>query len=300
MNRLLLLDTASLYYRAFYGLPTSLKAPDGTVSNAVRGVLDFASRLQTQYQPDVMVACWDDDWRPEWRVELIATYKTHRVVEVVEIGIDEEETPDELADQIPAIAEGLELLGIPVVGAPAAEADDVIGTLATQWKGAVDIVTGDRDLFQLIDDVKPIRVLYTARGVSKLDVFDDAALFAKYGVHADQYVDFAVMRGDPSDGLPGVGGIGDKTAAVLLAEFGSLTAIDKAARDVTSSLKPRVRANLVSSADYIAAARQVVAVKRDMKLPKPKRGKVDTAAFAEFSTEWGLGTVAERALTAFG
>lgn len=301
---MLLLDTASLYYRAFYGLPTSLKAPDGTVSNAVRGLLDFVSTLQTIHQPDVLVACWDDDWRPDWRVELIASYKAHRVMEVVEtvvdVEVEVEETPDDLAPQIPAIAEGLELLGIPVIGVPGAEADDVIGTLTNKATGPVDIVTGDRDLFQLIDDQRHVRVLYTAKGVSKLVVYDDAALFDRFGVHANQYVDFAVLKGDPSDGLPGVAGIGDKTAAQLLSKYETIAGIEAAAADPKSEVKPRVRENLLASADYLVAARKVVTVRPDLKIKIPTMRRPNKNEFSEFSDEWGLGSVAERALKAFG
>jgi 5'-3' exonuclease len=221
-GRLLLLDSASLYFRAFFGVPDSLKAPDGTVVNALRGILDFTSTLTTQYRPEAIVACWDDDWRPQWRVDLIPSYKTQRLDTE---GGEADTTGGLLGPQVPLIAEAFALLGIPVVGAADAEADDIIGTFASTWDGPVDIVTGDRDLFQLVDDARGVRVLYVARGVSKHDVVDNAWIRAKYGIDASQYVDFAVMRGDASDGLPGVAGIGDKTAAVLLKEFGDIEGI---------------------------------------------------------------------------
>ncbi|RYE76834.1 MAG: flap endonuclease, partial [Myxococcales bacterium] len=161
-SRLLLLDTASLYFRAFYGVPDSIKAADGRPVNAVRGMLDFLATLQDRYEPEAVVAAWDDDWRPAWRVELLDTYKTHRVADP-EAGI--EETPDLLAHQVPLIAEALTLAGATVVGAPEAEADDVIGTLVHRWETGIDVVTGDRDLFQLVDDARDVRILYTARGV---------------------------------------------------------------------------------------------------------------------------------------
>ena len=141
----MLLDTASMYFRAFFGVPEILAA-DGTPVNAVRGLLDFISRLVEQYEPTELVCCWDEDWRPQWRVDLVPTYKSHRVVEVVDAGPDVEEVPDPLEVQVPIILEVLEALGIAVVGAPEAEADDVIGTLATDAGRPVDIVTGDRDL----------------------------------------------------------------------------------------------------------------------------------------------------------
>ncbi|MGH3316172.1 MAG: 5'-3' exonuclease, partial [Nocardioidaceae bacterium] len=170
---MLLLDTASLYFRAFYGVPDSVRAPDGTPVNAVRGLMDFITRLVNQYKPTHLACCWDNDWRPHWRVELLPTYKAHRVEYTVAEGVDVEETPDPLEIQVPIIVDVLEALGVAVVGADGYEADDVIGTLAERagahgW--ATDIVTGDRDLFQLVDDARSVRVLYTARGVGKHEV----------------------------------------------------------------------------------------------------------------------------------
>lgn len=296
-GRLLLLDSASLYFRAFFGIPKTLTAPDGTAVNALRGILDFTSTLTAQYEPEAVVACWDDAWRPQWRVDLLDTYKTQRLDAE---GGEADTTDGLLGPQVPLIAEAFGLLGIPVVGAPDAEADDVIGTLASAWDGPVDIVTGDRDLFQLVDDERGIRVLYVARGVSKHDVVDNAWLRAKYGIDASDYVDFAVMRGDASDGLPGVAGIGDKTAAVLLAEFGDLDGILAAAHETFSSIKPRVRASLLASGDYIEAAKEVVAVRRNVcKMPELKQEPLTAEQqerFREFGETWGLGGVTDRAL----
>lgn len=292
-TRLLLLDTASLYFRAFYGVPDSIKAADGRPVNAVRGILDFLATLQSRYEPAAVVACWDDDWRPAWRVELLDTYKTHRVADA-EAGI--EETPDLLAHQVPLIAEALTLAGATVVGAPEAEADDVIGTLVRRWDTGVDVVTGDRDLFQLVDDARDVRVLYTARGVSKHDVVDAAWVRDKYGVEPEQYVDFAVMRGDASDGLPGVPGIGDKTAATLLRDFGDLAGIRAAAADLSSSLRPRIRQSLIDSADYIDAAVKVVTVRPDLDLDDPVTGVMDVEALQAFGEQWNVGGPVERLL----
>ena len=294
-GRLLLLDSASLYFRAFFGVPKTLTAPDGTPVNALRGILDFTSTLTTQYEPEAVVACWDDAWRPQWRVDLLDSYKTQRLDAD---GGEADTTEGLLGPQVPLIAEAFGLLGIPVVGAADSEADDVIGTLAEAWGGPVDVVTGDRDLFQLVDDDRDIRVLYVAKGVSNHDVVDNAWLRAKYSIDASSYVDFAVMRGDPSDGLPGVAGIGDKTAAVLLDEFGDLDGILAAADDASSSIKPRVRQSLLDSVDYIRAAREVVAVRRDVCDVPAFDLEADPDAFTAFGTTWGLGSVAERALTA--
>ncbi|KQY59277.1 5'-3' exonuclease [Aeromicrobium sp. Root495] len=305
-GRLLLLDSASLYYRAFFGVPDTFKAQDGTVVNALRGLLDFVATLTARYEPDAVVACWDDDWRPQWRVDLLPSYKTHRLADGEDVGSSEasEETPDLLSPQVPLIAEALGLVGIPVVGAHGAEADDVIGTLAPAWDGPVDVCTGDRDLFQLVDDAQPVRVLYTARGVGNHDVVDNAWIRDKYGIDAAQYADFATMRGDTSDGIPGVAGIGDKTAAVLLAEFGDLDGILAAAADPGSSVKPRVRQNLLDSADLVAAMRQVVRVRDDAVptevLVREPLSREQRDAITAFGEQWSLGGVPERLVTALG
>ncbi|WP_313403948.1 5'-3' exonuclease [Aeromicrobium sp.] len=292
-SRLLLLDTASLYFRAFYGIPDSIRAEDGTPVNAVRGMLDFLATLQARYEPEAVVAAWDDDWRPQWRVDLLESYKAHRVADPA-AGV--EETPDLLASQVPLIAEALALAGVTVVGAPDAEADDVIGTLVHRWPTGVDVVTGDRDLFQLVDDERDVRVLYTARGVGKHDVVNAAWVREKYGIEPHQYVDFAVMRGDASDGLPGVAGIGDKTAATLLREFSDLSAIRAAASDPGSSLKPRVRQSLLDSADYIDAAVKVVTVLPDLDLADPVAGIADAEALTAFGERWNVAGPVDRLL----
>lgn len=297
--RILLLDTASLYYRAFFGIPDTLKAPDGTVVNALRGLLDFVASLTVAYEPDAIVACWDDAWRPGWRVALMPTYKTHRLADPNGWA---EDTPDLLSPQVPLIAEALKLAGVPVVGAPDCEADDVIGTIVHQWNGPVDVVTGDRDLFQLVDDSVPVRVLYTARGVRLHDQVDNAWIKAKYAIEASQYVAFAVMRGDPSDGIPGVAGIGEKTAAALIASYGDLAGIQAAATDPGAKIKPKVRENLLAAADYIEAAIKVVTIRPDAfelgdyeQRPLRNNQKI---AFEEFGEKWGLGGVTGRLLKA--
>ncbi len=297
MGRLLLLDSASLYFRAFYGVPDTFRAPDGTVVNAVRGMIDFVATLEDRYRPEVVVAAWDDDWRPAWRVALLDTYKTHRVADAA---VNAEESPELLSPQVPLIAEMLALAGIAVVGAPEAEADDVIGTLVHRWDTGIDVVTGDRDLFQLVDDSRDVRVLYTARGVGKHDVVDAAWLREKYGVEPRQYVDFAVMRGDASDGLPGVAGIGEKTAATLLAELSDLDGIRAAAADPTSSIKPRVRQSLLDSAQYLDAAVPVVTVRPDLDLADPVAGITDVDALRAFGERWDVSSPVDRLLAARG
>ncbi|MBW9205075.1 5'-3' exonuclease [Mumia sp. zg.B53] len=301
-QKLLLLDSASLYFRAFFGMPDTLRSPDGTPVNAVRGMLDFVATLVDSLEPDAMAACWDNDWRPAWRVELIPSYKGHRVEEAQASAPDVEETPDLLDVQVPVIARALQILGIPVVGADGYEADDVIGTLATTWDGPVDVVTGDRDLFQLVDDARGVRVLYPAKGMSKLESVDAAWIRHRYGIEPAQYADFAVLRGDPSDGLPGVAGIGEKTAATLLAAHGDLAGIVEAAADRHVQMAPRARKNLLAAADYLAVAPRVVEVVRDLPLDVDLTLRPVTTEqireMAELAEAWGLGRPAERAVAA--
>jgi 5'-3' exonuclease len=305
-SRLMLLDAAAMYFRAFHALPDSLRAPDGTCVNAVRGMLDMVARLATDLQPAGIVACWDDDWRPQWRVDLVPSYKAHRVAEESDAADDPdvEEVPDLLEPQVPIIAEALPLLGIPVVGAPEHEADDVIGTLAATADGPVDVVTSDRDLFQVVDDERDVRVVYTGRGMRQLEYVTDDWLRAKYGIAASQYSDFAVLRGDPSDGLPGVAGVGEKTATELLREFGDLTGILQAAVDEGSAMRPAVRKRIYAAGDYLQRAPDVVNVVRDLDLPtvRATRGITaeDRASFERLAERWGLGESATRALKALG
>ncbi|WP_129838562.1 5'-3' exonuclease [Streptomyces sp. RFCAC02] len=301
-QRLMLLDTASLYFRAYYGVPDSVRAPDGTPVNAVRGLLDFIARLVTDHRPDSLVACMDADWRPAWRVALIPSYKAHRVAEEHSGGADTETVPDTLTPQVPVIEEVLDALGIARVGVPGYEADDVIGTLATRATGPVDIVTGDRDLFQLVDDARGVRVLYPVKGMGTLAAFDEAALRAKYGVDGPGYADLALLRGDPSDGLPGVAGIGEKTAARLLERFGDLAGIIAAVDDPRSALTPAQRSRLTAAAPYLAAAPRVVRVARDIPVPDHEaavpRSPRDPDALDALAGRWGLGGSLTRLLAA--
>ena len=164
---LMLLDSASLWYRAFYGMPDSLLSPDGTPVNAIRGYLDMSARLITTYKPNRLVACIEGDWRPSWRVELFPEYKANRLDEE---GAEEE--PDLLAPQIPILMDVLDAFGIAIVGADDYEADDVMASYAEREKGPIRIVTGDRDMFQLVDDKKDVKVVYLAKGISQHDLVD--------------------------------------------------------------------------------------------------------------------------------
>jgi 5'-3' exonuclease len=299
-RRLLLLDTASLYFRAFYGVPDTLRTPDGRPVNAVRGLLDFIAHLVQTYSPSHVACCWDNDWRPAWRVELIPSYKAHRVAGGGDTVVAEmastsagESAPDALAAQVPMILDTLGALGLTVVGLDHYEADDVIGTLATTSPMPTDVVTGDRDLFQLVDDTKPVRVLYIARGVGKHEVVDNAWIQAKYGIPASAYVDYATLRGDASDGLPGVAGIGEKTAASLLTSYGDLGGILEAASRPKSPIAGGVRAKLGAAIDYLAVAPTVVAVADDLALPP---APAHPERFAELTEQLGLSGSAGRVL----
>jgi 5'-3' exonuclease len=292
-----LFDTASLYFRAFFGLPSSLRGADGRPVNAVRGLLDFLARFIGEYRPTHAAACWDNSWRPSWRVELVPGYKAHRV-----LAGDLEVVPDDLTPQVPLILAVLDALGIAVVGADGFEADDVIGTLATAAHCPVDIVTGDRDLFQLVDEARGIRVLSVVRGVRNHEQVTDAVLRDRYGIGGAGYADFATLRGDPSDGLPGVAGIGEKTAARLIADHGDLEGVLQAASE--RRLSPTLSARLTAGIDYLAAAREVVAVRTDVPLALGfddlllPREPAKPELFTELTDLLNLGGSAERILKA--
>lgn len=299
----MLLDTASLYFRAFHGLPATLRSPDGRPVNAVRGLLDFISRLLNDYPATHLACCWDDAWRPQWRVSLLPSYKTHRVADLATSPgrVAQEEAPDELAHQVPMIRQVLDAVGLPIVGVPDHEADDVIGSLSAQVPDdvAVDIVTGDRDLFQLVDDGRRVRVIYVARGISKAECVDEAWVENAYGIPACAYPDFAVLRGDPSDGIPGVPGVGPKTAARLIEAHGSIEQILGAASRPDGGVAPGLRAKLHDAIDYLAVAGEVVRVVRDLSVPSLDAlvlppVPVDDSRFTRLSEEFGLGGSANR------
>lgn len=262
---LLLVDAPSLYFRAYFGIPESAaRAPDGSPVNAVRGFLDMLATLIRTRKVGRVVCALDADWRPAWRVALVPSYKAHRLAP----GRGGDEViPDGLVPQVPVILDVLAALGIPAVGAAGYEADDVLGTLAATQPGPSEVASGDRDLFQLVDDDAGVRMLYLGRGVAKLEVFDDAAVRAKYGVPAAGYADFAALRGDPSDGLPGVSGVGEKTAARLVDRYGSIDAIVAALDDPAAGFAPGLRAKLAAARDYLKVAVPVVRVATDVKLP---------------------------------
>jgi 5'-3' exonuclease len=294
----MLLDTPSLYFRAFYGVPDTITAPDGTPVNAIRGLLDFMARLIRDYRPTRVVAAMDADWRPAWRVEALPSYKLHRVAPG---GGDQ--TPDALEVQVPVIEEVLDALGIVRLGVAGYEADDVIGTLAEQADCPVDIVTGDRDLFQLVRDDKPVRVVYTAKGVGSATPWDEAAVAEKYGIPGRLYAEFAALRGDPSDGLPGVTGVGEKTAAALVNRFGCVEDLLAAATSGDDAGFPAgARAKVLAAADYLSRATLVVRVARDVPLPsyddRLRERPREPETLVALSDRWTLDSALNRLLAA--
>jgi 5'-3' exonuclease len=292
----MLLDTASLYYRAFYGMPETVTAPDGTPVNAIRGLLDAIARLVRDHRPQQLVACLDASWRPAFRVAAIPSYKAHRAEPD-----GTEQAPPALVVQIPLITQVLDAAGIALAERDGYEADDVIATLAGRAAGNgahVDVVTGDRDLFQLVDDSRGIRVLYTVKGLGKLDAIDETAISEKYHIPARAYADFAVLRGDPSDGLPGVPGIGDKTAAALITAFGSLDALKHALDAGHGGFPPGTRKKLEAARGYLDIAPLVVAAAADVPLPEvdgtlPAQPP-DPGLLSEIGEALGLGSSLSR------
>ncbi|MEI8056791.1 MAG: 5'-3' exonuclease [Actinomycetes bacterium] len=298
--KLMLIDSAGLYFRAFYGMKDSVTAKDGTPVNAVRGFLDFIARLVTDHSPTELVCCWDDDWRPEFRVAAIPSYKAHRVAATPESG---EEVPDQLEIQVPIIVDVLAALGITRLGSPGYEADDVIGTLANRSLIPVDVVTGDRDLFQVIDDARQVRVLYTAKGgVANATVVNEAYVLATYGIPGRSYADFAALRGDPSDGLPGVPGVGDKTAAALISLYGTLEGVIAAAQARDAATRSSVHDKVLAAQDYLAVAPRVVQVALDVPLASTSHvlptQPADLETLFELADRWNLRSSVNRVVAA--
>lgn len=295
---LMLLDSASLWYRAYYGMPDTLLAPDGTPVNAIRGYLDMTARLVGMYSPNRIVACIEGDWRPSWRVDIFPAYKANRLDEEG----DEEEEPDLLTPQIPILLDLLDEFGIPMVGVDDYEADDVMATFAVSEPGPTRIVTGDRDLFQLVDDARDIKVVYLARGVSQHDLVDNSWVARKYAIPGDRYALFAMFRGDPSDGLPGVRGIGEKGAALIANSFSTVDQALTAAHENHPALTPALAKKIIAGADYLKIAPTLVHCAKDVALPKldismPK-APTDLSKIYAMKEQYGLGASVDRLITA--
>jgi 5'-3' exonuclease len=296
---LMLLDSASLWYRAFYGMPDTLLGPDGTPVNAIRGYLDMSARLISTYKPSRLVACIEGDWRPSWRVELFPAYKANRVDDS-----GEEEEPDLLAPQIPILMDVLDAFGIAIVGIDDYEADDVMASFAEREGGPIRIVTGDRDMFQLVDDDKDVKVVYLAKGISAHDLVDIDWVAKKYGIPGDRYALFAMFRGDPSDGLPGVKGIGEKGAALICNNFASVDEVIQGALEAHDCLSPNLIKKILDGQDYLKIAPTLVQCARDVSLPQillglPKKPD-DLSAIYALQKQYGLGASIDRMIAALG
>ena len=286
---LLAIDSASLWYRAYYGMPDTLTSPSGKPVNAIRGFIDMTARLITHYRPDRVLLCLDGDWRPSWRVELFPAYKENRID-----ADGEEEEPDLLSPQVPIILDFFDAFGLPIIGVDDYEADDVLATIATTQPGPIRIATGDRDLFQLVDDDRDVKVAYLAKGISSHELVDRDWIANKYEIPGDRYGLFAMIRGDASDGLPGIRGIGEKGAALIANQFAEMSDVISAAQSGDSKLPANLAKKLLADIAYAEIATELVSCARDIRLPEvdlrlpqaPSNSKV----LERITKEYGLGT----------
>ncbi|SDB82962.1 5'-3' exonuclease [Raineyella antarctica] len=307
MPTLLVVDTAYLYFRAFHGVPSSLRGPAGQPVNALRGTLDAIARLVEDRAPTHLACAWDVDWRPRWRVDLLASYKAHRVA----TDGSGEDVPAELAEQVAPIRAALEAIGIRVVGTSGAEADDVIGTLATRFAGRVrvDVASSDRDFTQLVDDARGIGLITPVGRTSGWREVHEAEVLEAYGVAPGSYIDLAALRGDTSDGIPGVAGIGDRTAARLLARYGDLAGVRRAAALGSvekGGLTARHAEAIRQAGPYLDVAPRVIAIVRDLDLPTTLEDLAlppdvrDRAAWDDLVEAYGIASPAARLTKALG
>jgi len=296
---LMLLDSGSLWYRAYYGMPDTLTASDGTPVNAIRGFLDMSARLITTYNPNRLVVCLDGDWRPSWRVELFPGYKANRLEDEES---EEEAEPDTLTPQIPILLDLLDEFGIAMVGVDDFEADDVMATYAHTHPGPTRIVTGDRDLFQLVDDARDIKVAYLAKGISAHDLVDLSFISQKYSIPGDRYALFATFRGDASDGLPGVKGIGEKGAALIASHFATIDDAINAARESDERLPAALARKIVAGEEYLSIAPTVVNCARNVPLPQIElampSAPSDLSRIYELKEKYSLGASVDRLISA--
>lgn len=280
----LVLDTATLYYRAYFALPETMTAPDGFPNNAVRGTISMLTRLVTRHQTADVIACWDDDWRPAWRVELVPEYKAHRLA-------DDAEVPDTLGPQVTGLADIFDALGIPRIGRANYEADDVIASVTAHGATERIVVTNDRDLVQVIHDERQVRLhMMVPGGLDAWPLLDEKAAHERFGVEPRQYVDMAVLRGDPSDGLPGAPGIGVKTAIRLIQAFGDLDGVLRAALNATAPLTPRLAQTLCEHAESLRAAHTVATAVTTLNIPTTalSRRPIRPRLLTQLTAEWGV------------
>jgi 5'-3' exonuclease len=281
-------------------MPDTLLSPSGMPVNAIRGYLDMTARLIGMYSPDRIVACIEGDWRPSWRVDIFPAYKANRLEEES----DEEEEPETLTPQIPVLLDLLDAFGIPMLGVDDYEADDVMATFAVREKGPIRVVTGDRDLFQLVDDKRDVKVVYLAKGLSQHDLVDIKWVAEKYGIPGDRYALFAMFRGDPSDGLPGVRGIGEKGAALIANNFASVEETLAAAHAEDEILSKSLAKKIIDGTDYLKIAPTLVNCARDVAIPKmdiklPSK-PADLSEIYAIKDEYGLGASVDRLISALG
>src|SRR6478609_3148863 len=290
MPKLLLLDGLSLAYRAFFALPTDLATKSGTVTNAVYGFTSMLAKVCTDERPDHIGVVFDAPGGSAYRNELDSEYKAGR-----------KETPDLFASQLPLIHEVLEALEIRQLQVPGVEADDAIATLATHAAADgidVVVVTGDRDAYQLVADPH-VKVLYNKRGVSDYALYDEAGIFERTGVTPAQYPEYAALRGDTSDNLPGVPGIGEKTAAKLVNAYGSLEGIF----DHLDELPPKQRQNLGDAHERVLKNREMSVLDRNVDVgvePKDlEHGPFDAERVRVLFNQLEFRTLLPRILDAF-
>ncbi len=278
MPEWLLVDGSSMFFRAFYAIPQTMRGPDGKMNNAVRGTLDTLARYVNDRKPKHLAFTTDEDWRPAWRVDLIKGYKEHRLAEPI---------PPALIPQVPVILDALTVVGVDVVGLEGYEAEDIVASLAAKVKTPIEIASGDRDLFSQVRD-RDIIVLYPQKG--GIAEVDEAEVKNRYKIPGRAYADFAILRGDPSDGLPGIPGVGDKTAAELVRRYGSVAAM----------LAAGVFRN--ANAEYLTAALRVVPPVRDLpiKVPKGRRARYpdDPARVEQLGKKHGIANNLDRLVTA--
>ena len=291
---LMLIDSASLWYRAFYGMPDSLLSPKGEPINAIKGFIDMTARLVNTYKPGRLALCLDGDWRPSWRVDLFPEYKSNRLDE----GGEEEEEPDLLTPQVPIILDFFESLGVQIIGADDYEADDVIATLARREAGPVRVVTGDRDLFQLVDDERDVKIVYLAKGISAHDLVDNDWLRKRYEIPGERYGLFAMIRGDASDGLPGIKGIGEKGAAEIARNFETINSVISAAKSEDARLKEAHRKKILNDLAYAEVVEKLVSCADQVALPRVEftipRSAANHSALKSLIEDYGLSTNFER------
>jgi 5'-3' exonuclease len=279
-------------------MPDTLLSPTGMPVNAIRGYLDMTARLIAMYSPNRIVACIEGDWRPSWRVDLFPAYKANRLEDESEV----EEEPETLTPQIPVLLDLLDAFGIPMLGVDDYEADDVMATFAVKEKGPIRIVTGDRDLFQLVDDKADIKVVYLARGISAHDLVDITWVADKYSIPGDRYALFAMFRGDPSDGLPGVKGIGEKGAALIANNFASVDEAIAGAKSGHAALSASLAKKIIDGTDYLKIAPTLVNCARDVAIPEMKidmpSKPADLSDIYAMKEEYGLGASVDRLISA--